>query len=154
VSGPSTINVSGGVVEGELFAYGQSHLNIMGGNAVGEVHAASGSVVTLSGGVTGGTPWSHAVEAERGSTVRIQGGAQADGFVARAGSSVTLVGAQFLIDGEPVTGLANRGDRVSVNIGANSELAGIYADGTPFVFTNRSAQDRDSFATGTLTLEL
>jgi hypothetical protein len=122
-----TANVTGGVVGVGVYGFGVSR----------------DCLLNISGGLIGGGV------AFDGSTLNISGGAIGDELETQAGSSVSLIGGEFRLNGELIVGLENAGDAVPFNLPAGATLSGTFADGTPFVFTS---DDQDDLANGTITL--
>ena len=73
-----------------------------------------------------------------------------DSFNANSGSTVTISGGEFRLDGLLIDGLGTVGNAVAVNIRVGAQLSGTMADGIPFAF---ESGDGDRFAPGSLTLQ-
>ena len=57
-----------------------------------------------------------------------------DSFNANSGSTVTISGGEFRLDGLLIDGLGTVGNAVAVNIRVGALLSGTMADGIPFAF--------------------
>lgn len=152
VTSPNTAIGSGGVVNiysGKLGwrarALNRSTVNLFGGLIDTSFDALNDSVVNIYGGQLGGGFY-----AGGGSEVFVSGGRISGGFETRSSSSVEFSGADFRVDGVPLTGFDNVGDTQPFNLPFGSVLTGTYSDGTPFAFTSREG---DSIADGSLTLK-
>ncbi len=140
----STVNISGGSVGKTFSALAGSAVNISGGSVGEWFDALDGSTVNIEGGTVGSL-----FSAGDGSTVNISGGAFSDRFVMYSNATVDISGVDFAINGVPLAGLDNIGDRVGVDLADGQVLSGTFANGTPFAFAPR---DIDDIANGTLTL--
>ena len=124
----SVVHISGGTVGVGLTVYDGSTVNISGGAVGGDVEALSGSTLAISGGSVA------QINAEDGSNVTISGGTLiAEEFQAEEGSTVNLVGTQFLLNGFDFTASLAMNTPWKVTQ-RDVTLAGVLADGTPFSF--------------------
>jgi hypothetical protein len=160
----ATLNISGGNVFSDFVALGGSELNISGGSfgSFSEIfnstvnlsggnfgdasQAHLGAVINVSGGVLGGV---FGLSLGDGSEAHLSGGIIND-LGASSGSTVSLTGGEFLLDGQPVAGLNTVGDSVIVNFQDKSQVVGVFQDGTPFAF----AKTDEFFSVPLLTLRL
>ena len=157
------VNIFGGATGFQLDARGGSVFNVFGGRVGDGFDAQSGSTVNISGGrigavfsaedgstvnVTGGV--FDTVYASSGSNVTLAGGAFAPRFQSFSGATLRMIGGGFHLDGQLITGLDVAGSTRSLDVPEGAELSGIFADGTPFVFSSDAG---DAIAAGTLTLE-
>jgi hypothetical protein len=118
--GFSEVNLLGGTADVRVFGP-DVVLNMSGGTL--STRGLSGRA-NVSGGVV------EDLVAIDGSLVRIVGGSVGEGFQARGGSNVSLVGLDFEIDGEPIVGLM---PSVPMEISVRDvELTGMFADNSPF----------------------
>ena len=125
----SNVFIRGGSVGDGLHIYGGSKVTITGGSVGIATQVFDGATVAISGGSVGG-----GFNAEPGSSVTISGGTLiAEEFQAEEGSTVNLVGTQFLINGFDFTAslAMNMPWKVTQR---DVTLAGVLADGTPFSF--------------------
>ncbi|MCA9186719.1 MAG: hypothetical protein KDA99_13925, partial [Planctomycetales bacterium] len=120
-------------------------VNVLGGTVGRRLSLTKGSRLDLFSGRVGTN-----LGAGDGNVVTIRGGGLGNEFSARAGSEVLVYGSDFRFNGQPVAGLHDVGDRVSVNGMSDGVLTGYLADGTPFAFSGY----RDFIADGVLTVEL
>jgi len=142
--GPAVITLPGDVAPQGVRS-GQS-LNVAAQGALGAAfNAGEGSIVNIVGGRVGSD-----FEAV-GAAVNISGGTFGNDVDVFAGSTATIYGRGFQIDGSPVGGLTQVGDDIPLALAANSLLSGTLEDGTPFAFTSL---DSDMFSNGTLHLKL
>ncbi len=162
----STVNIEGGVVGNIWRAFDDSVVNISGGQAfdfrpqdnavvnitggqVNVVHATDNVVVNVSGGYMDGSfNLNSGVTARiaggnfvrdlnaQGASLTISGGAFGDDLRIYDGSTATFQGFDFRINDVPVADLANVGDATSIQLEKNDFFTGVFADGTPFAFTN------------------
>jgi len=112
----SSVTMSGGTVEYDLFAFGTSTVTMSGGTVWDDVTAYDFSTIIMSGGVvndtvnprdlahitmTGGTvlTWLYS---EGSSTLTMSGGWVAEGLRALDSSTITIVGYDFAVNGVPV----------------------------------------------------
>ncbi|WP_152098413.1 hypothetical protein [Lacipirellula parvula] len=160
-----TLNMSGGYLSDRATISSAGVANISGGIVVGGLRAESGAQVHVSGGyfyygirasdataiVSGGS-----IAGVSGSTVEISGGVIRKGVWTAAGDRMTLAGGELRIDGELVEGLEVAGAEREVNVPLGSVVSGVFADGTPFMFSSSDISRTDylgsQFADGTLRL--
>lgn len=161
VAGSGRANIFGGQING-LSIEGQGYAEISGG-MVDDVDVDSGGAVKITGGqvrrinsdassnliVTGGL-MAGSVSQIRGAAL-FAGGSLGHHFYAHAGANVTFQGADFRINGAPVSQPANPGDLAPLSFGADDTLTGTLADGTPFTFSTEAFDSADA---GTLFLRL
>jgi len=142
------VNISGGLI-GRSFesASSSSVVNISGGSVGVGFKAGNYSTVNISGGSVGDL-----FRAVLGGVVNISGGSVGDRFQVFSNSSASISGGEFRLDGTLISGLDSVGDTINFDLPSNSVLSGTLADGTPFAFS--SSFDLDSFAEGTLTLQV
>jgi hypothetical protein len=141
----SDVNISGGVFDGDVRAYSGSQINISGGS-FGAEFLPLGGEVNISGGsfpvnfeasnhslvnITGGT-FGDFFEVIDNSTANISGGTFGPHFDAADTSVINLFGRQFLIDGEPISGLGLHQEYLLTQ--RDGVLSGVLADGSPFSF--------------------
>ncbi|MEM8944187.1 MAG: hypothetical protein AAGD11_03315 [Planctomycetota bacterium] len=171
------IQVSGGTVGNGMSAESGGEVAISGGTVGLGVVAGDAGVVRISGGTVGSDDLNELTQSlsvidggvalvsgglvgkqvtvQAGGSVSIQGGAQAGEYKSLAGSTTTLIGDNFVIDGQPVDNLPLGGAPLAVELSPQSVLSGVYQDGTAFTFSPASQQvpeDGDLFAPGTLFL--
>ncbi len=119
------VNISGGTVGPSFFANSNSQVNITGGIFQDGFFANTGSNVSISGGRVGS-------------------------FISISGSTVTIIGDEFISGGVPVAGLNVPGDSVFFRNGS-LHLTGTLTDGSVVLF---SAGAGDFFSTQTAKLTL
>ena len=117
----SEVNISGGIVDGEIFTADGSEVNITGG-VVERVDIRKGGRVNLSSGVVGSATMFDASE------LTITGGRMGTMTARRSGPVIRVEGGEFLADGAPPTGNTFTGE-------LDSLYTGTLADGSPFIFT-------------------
>jgi hypothetical protein len=158
----TTLNVSGGtignafealpgsavVIEEGTFGRGVhihagSNVAIHGGRFGDGFEAQSSSYVPITGGVFAG------VRVRTGASMSLSGGAFGK-FVTDSVSAVQLLGAEFLLNGQPIAGLEEEGNSVLVDLPSSGILSGVLSDGTPILL---SPLDADAFSIGTLSLQ-
>ena len=133
--GSSSVFINGGVIGNNFDAYPSSTVAINGG-VVGDYFDAYGSTVNMTGGVIG-----NIAEIQNGSTMHISGGRIGQDFNVFAGSTVEFIGGEFLMDGQPIVGLENPGDTVTLS--SLATLTGTLEDGSVFVFSSLAEDDFD-----------
>lgn len=133
VGGPSglragqTLTVQDGGSLGDNFAAVGATLHVKGGS-VGEGMEVSESQVNIGGGsVVGG------LAIYSGSVVNISGGSIENDIDAYSGSEVNLFGTEFLLGGEPITGLT-LGEAYTVS-DRGVTISGVLGDGSAFGFS-------------------
>jgi hypothetical protein len=154
----SELNIYGGRVPHGVVALEDSVVNVFGGEVNDEgtagITVAAGAALNILGGRIGihnrGGVVPATVRALAGSSVVVSGGRIGRQSVTQPSSSFRLRGAEFRLNGISIAGLEAIGDVAPLNLGLNSTLSGVYADGTPFAF---SSYRGDGFSNGTLTLE-
>lgn len=118
-----------------------------GGYFHGGIHVIDGAAI-VSGGSLSGIVGSAAID--------LSGGVIRTGLTTTDGGQMSLIGGSFRIDGEPVPELDSIGQQRQVNVPAGSVVTGVFADGTPFMFSSsdisRQTFGASSFADGTLHL--
>jgi hypothetical protein len=125
------VNISGGQIGDRFAAFAGSTINVSGGAIAASPLVQSGATMNLSDGHLGGV-----VVAGNGA-LKLSGGKISSSFLANSGSQVTISGADFRLNGKPVSGLDNVGDSVAINVPAGSfQFTGTLTDGKPFAFTN------------------
>ncbi|WP_146589068.1 dockerin type I repeat-containing protein [Posidoniimonas polymericola] len=142
----SVVNLSGG----RIYSYYnlEGELNMAGGSIAWGFDALPGSSLNASGGefesgleILDATAHFSGGEVRGGliargqSEVRLSGGTFGDSVTLEPGVAATLAGAEFQIDGVPVTGLAGPGSQLTTTLPTGALLSGVLADGTPFAFT-------------------
>lgn len=139
----SKLEFNGGTIGRALHAFGASHISVNGGSMLTVKTFADSSLDMQGGTIT------H-LEAHSGSNILIAGGTIGSNSNGSAGSSISisggtvphvgleangelhLYGTEFLLDGQPITGLAlNTPITIETREGF---LSGVFADGTPFSF--------------------
>ena len=151
VSQESFANINGGTVGENSRAHHSSIVNISGGSIGGSFGAADNSTINISGGSIG-----EDFRANDSSTINIAGGTFGLAFYANHKSSVHLFGTQFIFDSIDITSLLTENVPFTI-IDRDVELAGLFADGSPFDFDlnsiNLSGEDYfDPGANLTITL--
>ncbi len=158
----SAVNVSGGEIRGSVDIYADSVMQMTGGESSGTLRAKPGGLIQVSAGsvrslvAEGGT-----VEIEgglflfgptalSGGQLQISGGVFQPGIRGLAGGELRLRGGEFLIDGEPVSGLATSGMTQQVDLPEGSVLTGVFKDGTTIALSSLLG---DQITDGVLTLE-
>ena len=116
-----------------------------GGELGGNSEAGPGSRFELRGGTVGSLFVAHP-----DSQVVYSGGKFANLLSTKSGSTFTIQGAEFRLDGKPITELATVGDVRQIDIPETGVLSGTLRDGATFAFSSRDRY----FAEGTLSLEL
>lgn len=152
-----TFNIEGGFCEGPLNAHEGSTISMSGGTAFyyddfpSTLRAGMGSTVRVTGGKLGRLTTRsgsnveisqgiiHSLSVGDGSQVSINGGA-VYGIETQSGSDLTLFGNDFRLNGNPVSGLREIGDRVSVQLGESVDLTGSLTDGNLFFATGESTK--------------
>ena len=120
------VNISGGQVGIDFQANDGSQVNINGGTLGSDFAAQPGSDVTVSGG-----QFAEGFTGNFGSTVAISGGNFGTGFRG-LGAGVELQGGEFRLNGFDVSALPN------ITINVDAVLTGTLADGSSFIFSNRT----------------
>jgi len=120
----ATLNIAGGVVGQRFAALTGARVVITGGSVGPAFEARDGSAVEITGGVVG-----QAFDAQAGSVVSLSGGRIGGALQAEAGSALTITGADFELDGAPVTDLSG-------GLPAGATLTGVLADGSVFIFSS------------------
>ncbi|MCD4692889.1 MAG: hypothetical protein K8R79_08245 [Calditrichales bacterium] len=92
----SHITMLGGLVTEDLFAYGDSHATVSGGIINGWLEAYSYAEIIMSGGSA------DLLITENYSTAILSGGFINSGISTRDNSTVTIIGSNFTINGNPV----------------------------------------------------
>ena len=132
----TTMTMNAGSIGGNLDLYNFSVFNVHGGSVGDYFDADFGSTVTITGGAFGYRP-----EFQSGSAGTISGGRFGQDFNVFAGSTVEFIGDEFLMDGQPVVGLENPGDTVTLS--SLETLTGTLEDGAVFVFSSLAEDDFD-----------
>ncbi|TWU25972.1 beta strand repeat-containing protein [Bythopirellula polymerisocia] len=160
-----TTDISGGIFEGIVGVYTGGTGKISGGVFNNRVRAGAGSYVNLTGGdyykglelmsgsdviIHGGNVDTY-TKVDSQSEVEVAGGMFADGLTVASNASVTILGDDFMLNGQPVIGLQQIDVQLQLDLPDKYVLTGTFANGTPFAF---SSEDRDSFMPGTLTLKI
>jgi hypothetical protein len=130
------VNIFGGTVAPLFAAWSGADVNVFGGTFESGPHARAGSSFVVSGGRIG-----RSFSILDGSEVFIDGGTFGDSFQTQSGSAITFSGGEFRLDGQPIEGLTDVGDSTVFNPPEGSLLTGVFADGTPFVFTSLEGDD-------------
>ncbi|QDS97632.1 hypothetical protein [Adhaeretor mobilis] len=126
----TVINGSGGRIQSSLQIYENSVANIGGTGAEYNGVWADASTVNLSAGVLS------ALTLSNGSQLNLSGGQIRETLVATSGNEVTLVGGEFVLNGQLVQGLDSLGDTVLVDVPDGAALSGFLSDGSPFSFSH------------------
>ena len=158
----STVSIFGGEIGHGFEAAGASI--IMTAGHIGELSTIyDGTILQMSGGVIGSN-----FEVATGGRLEVSGGTVEPVFVAHpesevlfsggkytgwltaeSGSSFTIAGGDFRLDGTPIAALSAPGNQQQLNLPEFGVLSGTLSDGTPFAFGNAN----QLFAPGTLTLK-
>ncbi|MDA8564355.1 hypothetical protein N9L06_07890, partial [Mariniblastus sp.] len=129
----ATLRVEGGTV-GDGLKLSGSDLSVGPGSNVGSGVTAFNSSVDLNGGRVG------ADFAVRGGTdIRLAGGTIGRGLEIDENATATIVAGDFKLNGESVTN-----SQVTLNRGSTDVLTGVFADGTPFAFSQRVGDSLNS----------
>lgn len=130
----SELNLLSGTLVYSLISNG-AQVNISGGY-VGGTFSSNGvdNMANISGGVLDGPNFYHYA-----GTVNISGGTISGEFSARSDSMTNLFGKYFLLDGVPLSGLAE-GEAFTIT-DRDVTLSGILSDGTPFSFDLNSQRN-------------
>lgn len=167
IGADTIVNVlPGGVLDrgGGVVANDGGVVNVVGGR-VGELVLRTGAIANVESGGVNERFW-----AEEGGEIRHSGGRTENIFVysdgsaeisggaietigAVEGTSLTIKGVGFAIDGVPVSGLSTIGDAVAIDLDDDSVLTAILADGTPFGRDQRSGFQSTIIVDGVLILE-
>ena len=139
----STVNISGGAINTDVFVVQDGELNVSAGNA--NSIDANNSAVDISGGtirvfnsggsttnITGGTI-SDFLNAVADSTVNISGGT-ISGLSAQDTSTVNILGTEFFLNGTPIDSLLVGQTLIIDERGDDSTLSGSLVDGSQFEF--------------------
>jgi hypothetical protein len=118
--------VTGGSVGANFDAFFGSVVTVAGGSIGYDFTAHHGSIINVTGG-----EFESGVKAGSGSVVNIAGGDLGNSIDLQRGSEVNFFGTEFLLDGEPVAGLAS-GQTVTLDY-AGGVLSGALLDGTPLL---------------------
>ncbi len=129
VESGGTINVFEGSVN-QLSSRPDSDINLRGGGVT--KIGSSGGRVTITGGSV-----LFSLDMYDNGILEIAGGSHSDNFEVRTGSSMTVRGGEFHLNGEPLAIPIQSGGAagISVDLTGGSVLSGVYADGTPFVLS-------------------
>jgi hypothetical protein len=133
----------GGVLPND-FAAVHGTLHIIGG-VLGNRAEVSGSQVTITGGTVGSE-----LSLFDGSHVTLSGGSVGGSFRANRGSKVDLYGTEFTLNGSEISELT-LGETRAIST-RNVELAGVFADETPFSFQLNSDVSSAEFFSPNATL--
>lgn len=143
----SVVNVEGGLVGLGFRANAGSQVNVTGGNIgavdnalIGSFSTQLGSTLTVSGGTLGDG-------AVIGGTGMFTGGTVGRQFQAVQGSTVSLSGAEFKLNGVP---LSTDNITLSRLTNADAVLSGTLADGSPFIFSPLGRNGGDELQSVTL----
>jgi hypothetical protein len=128
------VNISGGEVS-NFYAIDNALINVTGGTMGIRFGVSRGATLNISGGNFGWDFDAHE------STVTISGGAFGDDFRILDGVRSELQGYDFRIDGVPVAALTQPGDSTTVRLNQGQVFTGIFADGTPFLFSAAEHDD-------------
>ena len=127
----ATINIQSGSVTS--FSGGNGHeitVNVSGGRHSSGFDLNRDNTATITGGNLVGRL------GVNGARLDIFGGAFGDEVRGSDGSVVFLHGYDFRRNGQPISNLAQVGDKRNLNLQEGDMLTGIFSDGTPFLFTN------------------
>jgi hypothetical protein len=133
------VNVYDGNV-GVLQAYGGTTVNVSGGivNSIYEWVPQANMNVNISGGIVAA-----GISARNATHIRLTGGSTSS-LSASAGSTVTITGSEFKLNGIPVAGLDQTGDSLPFNLPEDSLLTGLLSDGTPLSVSTHLSQPTSS----------
>ena len=145
----SQVVVSGGVVGADFDANRGSTVRISGGEIGTDFDAFGGSDVEITGGRVG-----RRFQAFGGSQVVIFGGEFGDEFQAESSSTVRLFGSEFALDGEPIAGLENFGDRLTLAERNGQTLSVVLRDETVNDFRLFSLRSLGDYFASDANLEL
>lgn len=98
--------------------------------------------LNMSGGSIG-----DGASAQPGTLTQISGGVVGDDFLVAPGSSLTLVGDDFRVDGVPVEGLDDFGDSVAIDQRGVTTFTGVLSDGTAFMYAFGRTDRKSNVAT-------
>jgi len=134
----STLTITEGSI-GDNLRVDSSSVTIGGGRVGDDVRAGHDTVITISGGRVGDR-----FIAFDDSNVILSGGTIGEGFGAAAGSTIHLLGREFLIDGLPLEALVSPGDSLVLETRGERRLTGTLRDGSPFGFDLNPTRDGDN----------
>lgn len=142
------IQLLSGTIDRDFDALPGTVLQISGGRIDFNAELFAGSTLVQTGGRIGGTfdGISNFV-ARTGSQVVMRGGLLGNRSTFHVGSSLSLEGSDFRINGVAVEGLTTAGDSTTIDPPGRELFTGILADGTPFAFW------KDDQLFGNVTLE-
>lgn len=123
----ATLRIEGGTVEDGLRLFGSDFV-VSADSTVGSGANAFNSTVSLEGGRVGAE-----FGVRAGTDIRLAGGTIGRGLEIEMNATATIVASDLRLNGEPVTG-----SQVTLNADPNSVLTGVFADGTPFAFSESS----------------
>lgn len=133
------VNFFGGEATGSVFASPGAQLNVFEGTLRG-LYISPGAAGTVETGNFDSLVVLQDFDPDFGpALLTVQGGYFADRLFLGEGSLLELVGGNFAINGVPVAGLDQVGDVASVQVPVDSQLTGVFADGTPFAFLTNQA---------------
>jgi hypothetical protein len=115
----STVNIYGSELTQSLTANGGATVNIYDGNP--------------SGGLSG------ELFLSSGSQTTMRGGRFSQPIFKQAGATLIIEGIDFALNGVPVVGLNLPGDEASILVPDETLFTGIFANGAPFTFDNRTS---------------
>ena len=151
----SEFNLLGGKIGHDFTARNGSTMNVVDGEIDYDLRAENGSTVNIQGGVigvsftidggsvvsqTGGEILDYILVRPNG-TFAVAGGVRGDGIIAQEGSHMTVIGAEFHLNGNPIENLPI-GSEVQINFDRYDVLSGTLADGTPFVLQQDPDEER------------
>jgi hypothetical protein len=144
----TSINISAGTVGPGAHVGNGAMMNITGGT-IGSIYADSGSVVNISGGEVGlvrgrigtrinisGGRIGDGSQSNDGAEITFSGGTIGDHFALGSHGTLTIIGDDFRVNGQPVGNLQSIGDSTQVAVDTFSALTGVLQDGTPFAFAH------------------
>lgn len=141
----ATVLLASGVIGSQSAIYHGTTLRMAGGEIGDNFQVGPSARLEMSGGEI-----AQGLLARSGSEVIYSGGKlNPDWFSIEPGSSFTIVGNDFRVDGIPVAHLTAEGNSESIDLPTQAVLSGTLNDGTPFAFHNR----RESFSQGVLKLQ-
>ncbi len=142
-SGAAVTMTAGSIGEQGAIYHGTT-MQVLGGEIGSDFVAGPGSRLEMKGGKVG-----YSLLARSDSEVIYSGGKMANWLNVNPGSSFTVAGGEFKINGTPVTGLTTAGTAQQIDLPQYGVLSGTLEDGTTFAFSG----SENLFAAGTLKLQ-
>jgi hypothetical protein len=137
----AVLNVAGGEYVGALLP--GATMNVTGGTVI-RTYGQQGSIANIHGGqindfsteghvnVTGGNFEQFNVQQ---GTANVSGGVFGDSFDIRIDAELTLNASEFRLNGALIANLDDVGDTRLLTLGPQDVLSGVFADGTPMIFS-------------------